>query len=147
MILIATRYMQQTSGDIPPQLTLFCSVVAAAADNSSYNIYIYGGYDGIDASYATSDDVYVLSIPSFTWVKVYSGTSTHGRSGHKCVKVYPDQMFVLGGIHQGDSTICLEGGIIQVFNLNTLKFQDSYSPTTWSEYKVPSLVTAQIGGK
>jgi Kelch motif protein len=146
MILIATRYMQQTSGDIPPQLTLFCSVVAAAADNSSYNIYIYGGYDGVDATYTTSDDVYVLSIPSFTWVKVYSGTSAHGRIGHKCVKVYPDQMFILGGIPR-DSEPCLEGGIIQVFNLNTLKFQDSYSPTTWSEYKVPSLVTAQIGGK
>jgi Kelch motif protein len=146
MILITIRYMQQTSGDIPPQLTLFCSVIAAAADNSSYNIYIYGGYDGINSSRATSDDVYILSIPSFTWVKVYSGTSTHGRTGHKCVKVYPDQMFVLGGI-QRNSTACLEGGIIQAFNLNTLKFQDSYSPTTWSEYEVPSLVTAQIGGK
>src|SRR6267378_7521425 len=123
--------MQQTSGDIPPQLTLFCSVMAAAADNSSYNIYIYGGYDGVDATYTTSDDVYVLSIPSFTWVKVYSGTSVHGRNGHKCVKVYPDQMFILGGIPE-DSEICLEGGIIQVFNLNTLEFQDSYSPTTWS---------------
>ena len=128
MILITTRYTQQTSGDIPAQLTLFCSVVATAADNSSYNIYIYGGYDGIDSSHATSDDVYVLSIPSFTWVKVYSGTRTHGRSGHKCVKVYPDQMFVLGGIHQG--SVWREGGIVQVFNLNTLRFQDSYSPTT-----------------
>ncbi|KAN0067803.1 hypothetical protein V8E54_014050 [Elaphomyces granulatus] len=97
-------YMQQTSGDIPPQLTLFCSVI--------------GGYDGIRSSRSTSDDVYVLSIPSFTWVKVYAGTSTHGRSGHK--------------LHW-----CLFGGIIQVFNLNTLKFQDSYSPTTWSEYNVP----------
>ncbi|KAN0073170.1 hypothetical protein V8E54_008390 [Elaphomyces granulatus] len=140
-------YMQQTSGDIPPQLTLFCSVVAAAADNSSYNIYIYRGYDGINSNQSTSDDVYVLSIPSFTWVKVYSGTSTHGRSGHKCVKVHPDQMFVLGGIVPvWEATTCLEGGIIQVLNLNTLKFQDSYSPTTWSEYNVPSLVTAQIGG-
>jgi hypothetical protein len=146
MILTPTRYMQQTSGDIPPQLTLFCSVVATAADNSSYNIYIYGGYDGIDFSHATYDDVYVLSIPSFTWVKVYSGVSTHSRRGHKCVKVYPDQMFVLGGVRQGYSTKCLEG-LIQVFNLNTLGFQDSYSPITWSEYKVPSLVTARIGGK
>jgi hypothetical protein len=121
--------------------------MAAAADNSSYNIYLYGGYDGRRSSKYTSDDVYVLSIPSFTWVKVYSGTSTHGRTGHKCVKVHPDQMFVLGVGTQGNATMCLEGGIIQVFNLNRLKFQDSYSPTTWSEYNVPSLVTAQIGGK
>jgi hypothetical protein len=63
------------------------------------------------------------------------------------VVVYPDQMFVLGGIHQGDDTLCLRGGIIQAFNLNTLQFQDSYSSTIWSQYKVPSLVTAQIGGK
>src|SRR5467141_4079885 len=48
---------------------------------------------------------------------------------------------------RGNPSSCLEGGIIQVFNLNTLKFQDSYSPTTWSEYNVPFLVTAQIGGK
>ncbi|KAN0084658.1 hypothetical protein V8E54_001125 [Elaphomyces granulatus] len=132
-------YMQQTSGDIPPQLTLFCSVMAAAAD---------GGYDGIRSSRSTSDDVYVLSIPSFTWVKVYAGTSTHGRNGHKCLKVHLDQMFVLGGLHDREYIgVCLEGGIVQVFNLNTLKFQDSYSLTTWSGYNVPSLVTAQIGGK
>ncbi|KAL1967301.1 hypothetical protein VTN77DRAFT_3347 [Rasamsonia byssochlamydoides] len=139
-------YLQNTTGDIPPQLTLFCSVVAAASDGSSFNIYIYGGYDGIDAEMAPSDDVYILSVPSFTWVKAYSGKYSHGRSGHRCVKVYPDQMFVLGGIFKSDPTICLDGGIIQVFNLNTLQFQDSYSPDVWSEYQVPAVVTAKIGG-
>lgn len=142
-----TRFLQNTTGDIPPQLTLFCSTVAVASDKSSYNIYIYGGYDGISPLHTPSDDVYVLSLPSFTWIKVYSGRSSHGRSGHKCVKPYPDQMMVLGGIYEGNPTHCLEGGLFQVFNLNTLRFQDSYDPREWEEYSVPDLVTAQIGGE
>lgn len=145
-ILIGNRYLQNTTGDIPPQLTQFCSVYASAPDGFSHNIYIYGGYDGLSTQNTPSDDVYVLSLPSFSWIKLYSGNSIHGRSGHRCVKPYPDQMLVLGGVHL-DPTHCLDGGVIQVFNLNTGRFQNSYSPKVWSEYKVPDLVTAVIGGE
>lgn len=138
-------YLQNTTGDAPPQLTEFCSVVAAANDSSSYNVYIYGGYDGLNAAHEPSDDVWILSIPSFQWIKAYSGSASHGRSGHVCVAPYPDQMFIVGGIHQNQAE-CVEGGIIQVFNLNTLKFQNTYAPGTWSSYKVPDIVTAAIGG-
>lgn len=141
-----SRYQQKTKGDIPPKLTMFCSVMAPAQDGSSYNIYIYGGYDGNASRNPPSDSVYVLSLPSFTWVKVYEGEERHGRSNHKCVKPYPDQMLVLGGVLRGGG-ICVEDGIIRVFNLNTHRFQDTYDPTKWEEYKVPDLVTAQIGGK
>ncbi|CAG8097522.1 unnamed protein product [Penicillium olsonii] len=140
-----TWYLQNTTGDTPPQLTEFCSVLASAPDGSSHNIYIYGGYDGLKATANASDDVYILSLPSFKWIKAYSGSSTHSRRGHRCLKVYPDQMLAVGGLHV-DQSHCLEGGIIVDFNLNTLKFQDEYDPTKWSEYKVPDLVTAQIGG-
>lgn len=139
-----TWYLQNTSGTPPGQLTEFCSVVAAANDSSSFNVYIYGGYDGLNSDDEPSDDVWVLSIPAFTWIKAYSGVASHGRSAHRCVLPYPDQMFVIGGVHQTQAT-CVDG-IIQVFNLNTLEFQDSYTPSTWSPYKVPSVVTAVIGG-
>lgn len=56
-------------------------------------------------------------------------------------------MFVLGGLYSGNPSVCLDGGILQVFNLNTLRFQDSYNPNIYNDYEVPSLVTAQIGGK
>ncbi|KAL5356467.1 hypothetical protein BJX96DRAFT_162494 [Aspergillus floccosus] len=138
-------YLQNTTGDTPPKLTQFCSVYARAEDSSSYNIYIYGGYGGVLDTDQRSDDVYVLSLPSFEWVKLYSGHTSHGRSGHKCVTPYPDQMFVLGG-KKMDTSECLDGGLIQVFNLNTGKFQNTYDPTKWSDYKIPDLVTAQIGG-
>ncbi|KAJ6123741.1 hypothetical protein N7471_011058 [Penicillium samsonianum] len=140
-----TWYLQNTTGDIPPQLTEFCSVLASAADGSSHNIYIYGGYDGLKYNANPSDDVYILSLPSFRWVKAHNGTNTHSRSGHQCIKVYPDQMLAVGGQHV-DSTHCLENGVIVNFNLNTLRFEDGYNPTNWSKYKVPDLVTKWIGG-
>ena len=140
-----TWYLQNTTGGPPPQLTEFCSVVAAANDSSSYSVYIYGGYDGLNAADLPSDDVWILSVPAFSWVKAYSGTQSHGRSGHRCVTPYPNQMFVIGGVHQSQAT-CVEGGIIQVFDMNKLDFQDSYDPTTWSSYQVPDAVTAVIGG-
>jgi hypothetical protein len=141
-----TWYLQNTTGDTPPQLTEFCSVLASAKDGSSHNIYIYGGYNGLDYNANPSDDVYILSLPSFKWVKAYNGTKRHGRSGHRCIKVYPDQMLTVGGQHV-DPSQCLEGGVIVNFNLNSLSFQDNYDPAHWSEYKVPDLVMAQIGGK
>ena len=140
------RYVQNTTGDIPPALTQFCSVYASASDGSSHNIYIYGGYDRLDKDSDPSDDVYVLSVPSFEWIKLFSGQRQHGRHGHKCVKPYPDKMLILGGRYK-TATDCLEGGIVQVFNLNTGRFQDKYDPKVWSEYKVPDLVTGRIGGE
>lgn len=126
---------------------MFCSVVATASDRSSFSIYIYGGYDGVNADSTPFDDVHILSVPSFIWIKAYSGQSSHGRSGHKCLKIYPDKMFVVGGIYQNDPSVCLNGGFIQVFNLNTLEFQSSYDPGSWSNYSIPSIITDQIGGE
>ncbi|KAI9888122.1 MAG: hypothetical protein M1823_000057 [Watsoniomyces obsoletus] len=140
-------YQQETSGDRPPQLTQFCSVLAPAKDGSSFHIYIYGGYDGLEDSSAPSDDVHVLSVPSFIWTKVSTGTSRHGRRGHRCARPYPDQMMVVGGqTQQGNEFTCLEGGVVQIFNLNTLQWQKAYDPKVWSEYKVPGVITAKIGG-
>jgi hypothetical protein len=85
-------------------------------------------------------------VPSFKWVKVYDGESNFGRQGHKCVKTYPDKMFVLGGQYL-DPTQCLPGGFIRVFNLNTLQFQVKYDPKDWDEYEVPAMITDQIGGE
>jgi hypothetical protein len=144
-IATKTWYMQNTTGQAPGQLTEFCSVVATSQDSSLFNIYIYGGYDGLNAADEPSDDVWILSLPAFQWVKAYSGVSSHGRSGHQCLMPYPDQMFVVGGVHQNQAN-CVEGGIIQIFNLNSLQFQNTYDPDTWSEYKVPDVVTKAIGG-
>ncbi|KAI9651332.1 hypothetical protein NHQ30_001371 [Ciborinia camelliae] len=141
-------YEQETSGSSPGALTQGCTVVASAEDGSSHNIYWYGGYDGIHPAQPFSDDVFVLSIPSFIWTKVYTGNNTHGRAGHKCAKPYPDQMVVVGGQSSvpGYTPSCLEGGMIQIFNLSDPQWLNSYDPLVWSNYTVPSQVVSVIGG-
>jgi hypothetical protein len=143
-------YEQETSGTGPGQLTQGCTVLASAQDGSSHNIYWYGGYDGLEptAPGSFNDDVWVLSIPSFIWMKVKSGTASHGRAGHRCVKPYPDQMLVIGGYSAltGTSLKCVEGGIIQIFNLSSADWITSYDPKVWSDYTVPPAIYQRIGG-
>jgi hypothetical protein len=70
-----------------------CSLVVAAPDNSSYNIYLYGGRDPILGK--IYDDIYILSMPSFTWQLMYTGQSA--RFGHTCHLVGNRQMLTVGG--------------------------------------------------
>lgn len=146
----AVWYEQKTSGSIPTQLTQGCTVVASAQDGSSHNIYWYGGYDGIrlTASDSFVDDVWALSVPSFIWTKVKSGDVKHARAGHKCVKPYPDQMIIVGGrgAPTGTTPKCLDKGVVQIFNLSSATWVDSYDPLKWSEYSVPSSIYDNIGG-
>lgn len=142
-------YEQPTSGSAPGQLTQGCTVLASAQDGSSHNIYWYGGFDGLNAAGTFNDDVYVLSIPSFIWTKVStSSTPSHGRAGHRCTKPYPDQMFVIGGYSSlsGRELTCVEGGIIQIYNLSSNTWMSSYDPKVWSPYSVPTAVFGAIGG-
>jgi hypothetical protein len=140
-------YDQQTSGPQPPALAQGCAVVASAKDGSSHNIYWYGGFNGVDQASDFNDAVWILSIPSFTWVKFTDGTAGHGRAGHRCVKPYPDQMFVIGGYpSQPEQNVQCLGNIIQVFNLSSGEWLDSYDPRVWSEYQVPEQVFHEIGG-
>lgn len=140
-------YRQKTDGG-PGALTRGCAVVAPAPDGSSFNIYYYGGYDGRrqKESTAFSDDVWVLSLPSFTWVKLHQGTS-QARAGHKCVMPYPDQMIVIGGYPalDGFNLRCLDE-TVRVFNLTTGKWVQRYDPAVWSKYAVPDAVVEKIGG-
>ncbi|GFF33818.1 hypothetical protein IFM58399_03670 [Aspergillus lentulus] len=74
-------YTQQTRGDIPRWRMAGC-IVVVPDDLSSYSIYVFRG---MAQNTGDSDgDVYVLSIPSFQWIRVYetilSDTSTNASS-------------------------------------------------------------------
>lgn len=140
-------YEQNTTG-APGAFTQGCAVVASAQDESSHNIYYYGGFDGLNPRGPFNDDVWVLSVPSFIWMKVKSGNSSHARAGHKCVKPYPDQMFVIGGYNAlvGSDFQCVAGGVVQIFNLSSNTWLTSYDPNIWSDYEIPSMIYAVIGG-
>ncbi|TLS31551.1 hypothetical protein PpBr36_02992 [Pyricularia pennisetigena] len=141
-------YQQPANGQPPGTMARGCTVVAPAQDMSSVSIYWYGGYNGLDPLKEFSDDVYLLSLPSFHWMKVYSGKPSHARAGHKCVMPYPDQMMVIGGFTPltGARSSCVEGSVIQVFNLTSLKWLDAYDPAKYSKYGVPLMINAMIGG-
>ena len=147
-------YLQHIVGEAPyVQLGAACAVAATAGDGSSHNVYVYGGYTDAYFENATNytrtqsqDDVWVLSMPAFEWIKVTNGTSHHRRQNHKCLKPYPNQMISLGG-RMDNYTGFVNSSFISVFDLNRLNWSDTYNPATWSEYKVPRLVSDRIGGK
>ncbi|OTA58377.1 hypothetical protein K449DRAFT_334577 [Hypoxylon sp. EC38] len=145
------RWYRQPADGGPPQLTKGCAVLGVAQDYTSYNIYYYGGYNGLDESSDFNDNVWILSLPTFMWMQVSSGTPEHGRAGHQCVTPYPDQMIVIGGrtSDKGNSHQCLDGnppGFLQAYNLTSAQWMDSYDPTSWDEYGVPEMIHMMIGG-
>ncbi|CAI6090106.1 unnamed protein product [Clonostachys chloroleuca] len=142
------KWYKQSTQNGPGATTRGCAVVAPASDYSSYNIYYYGGYDGINPKQPYYDQVWVLSIPSFTWTKVNEGTDLHARTGHKCFKPYPDQMMVIGGItsQAGNTISCLDGGPVVMFNLTSASWMTSYDPSVHGDYGVPDKVVEAIGG-
>jgi len=94
---------------------------------------------------ANYDHVYVLSIPSFKWTKVYEGSTNTGRRGHRCQKISDNRMMVIGGVAPGST--CLSGEFLRVFNLNTLVYEDGYQPDKQDAYRVPKAITDVIGGE
>ncbi|KAF4970783.1 hypothetical protein FSARC_2253 [Fusarium sarcochroum] len=142
------KWYKQETKDGPGARTRGCAVVATASDRSSFNIFYYGGFDGVHATEDFSDDVWALSLPSFTWTKINEGKSIHARAGHKCFMPYPDQMLVFGGYtsQAGNSITCLEKGPIVNFNVTSGEWIEGYDPDEYSDYGVHEKIQSEIGG-
>ena len=52
-------------------------------------------YGGRGPNSTFLDDIWVLSLPSFTWIKIYEGTAP--RYAHTCHKVGSRTMITVGG--------------------------------------------------
>ncbi|KAF1940761.1 hypothetical protein EJ02DRAFT_423610 [Clathrospora elynae] len=146
-------YKQAASGDIPLPRRQFCADVTWPDDQSSFNIYLYGGYG---FSRPAFDDAYILSIPSFTWIKVYptdgndSVPSTFGHGGCSANVVNHAQMLVMGGwfpsYDKCDSPESQgQHNMVLGYNGKAGKLWDKYDPEL-SHYVVPSPIIAAIGG-
>ncbi|KAA8574999.1 hypothetical protein MFRU_002g03680 [Monilinia fructicola] len=136
-------YMQQASGDLPPPRIESCTVVATAPDSSSYNLYLYGGQNGDSVSY---DDVYVLSLPSFTWIKVYEAVPGSPRFGHTCHLVGNRQMLTVGGAQKQYSSYCdWESSGVAIYDLYKLSWTSTFHHDA-NSYIVPGNITDIIGG-
>ncbi|KAF2134810.1 hypothetical protein P153DRAFT_362543 [Dothidotthia symphoricarpi CBS 119687] len=123
----STWYKQSTSGSLPEYRVNPCTVVAAAADGSSYNIYMFGGQD-LQTVQTQKDDMWILSVPSFTWIKVdQQGQTPYARAGHAC-HVWDGQMVVVGG-YIGTEIGCEYPGIY-VFNMTSLSWANQFTALT-----------------
>lgn len=126
----STWYKQSTSGKMPPYRVNACAVVGAAADGSSYNIYMFGGQNLQPFGNQTQkDDMWILSVPSFTWIEVDQDSQAvpPARAGHSC-HVWDGQMIVVGG-YVGQELSCDSPGIY-VFNMSSLSWSDQFTSLT-----------------
>jgi hypothetical protein len=80
-IATTTWYSQRASGDIPPVRRRFCAGATWPDDRTSLNIYAYGGLSaGADGN--AFDDLYILSLPSFQYLKWWPTKPSTGRPRH-----------------------------------------------------------------
>lgn len=144
-------YQQETNGDIPPARIDFCTVAMSAPDNSSHHIYLYGGRDPTTADpakidpFASYDDVYVLSLPSFTWTAIFTGGQSP-RWGHSCHRVGQRQMVTVGGNITRNNGQCdweLKG--VAFLDMTTVTWGSVFLPNT-SSYQVPQKLFGVTGG-
>ncbi|KAL9039582.1 MAG: hypothetical protein Q9180_002440 [Flavoplaca navasiana] len=164
-IATSTWYKQSTSGTAPGIRVNPCAVAASAPDGSSTNIYMYGGQNLIPYGQQTQyDDMWVLTVPSFTWVEVDTdGQSVPpARVGASC-SIWDGQMVVVGG-YTGPDLSCESG--FYVFSLKDLKWQNNFNALSGGNfqnqqpsqekdpaglsgsygYEVPGSVQSVIGG-
>ncbi|KAJ5975630.1 hypothetical protein N7481_009337 [Penicillium waksmanii] len=134
-------YSQNTTGDIPAPRTDFCLVTVSAPDNSSHSIYLYGG-KGEEAVY---DQTYVLSIPSFIWIKLMEGASP--RYAHSCHVVGKSQMLTVGGARYENIThgCDWEYRSVAILNLKNSQWGNVFDYNA-GEYELPAKIVHVIGG-
>ncbi|KAH7066721.1 hypothetical protein BKA63DRAFT_571128 [Paraphoma chrysanthemicola] len=140
-------YQQKATGDITESRSRFCGAVAWPDDRSSFNIYLYGGLARNSTAF---DDLYVLSLPSFTWLKLYSGSSEYGHHSMTCDIINGTQMIVMGGTFpsidicdapnaQGQHNVDM--GTIMQPGMLWNRFNQNNPP-----YRVPDVLVNVIGG-
>ncbi|RII14288.1 hypothetical protein CUC08_Gglean003867 [Alternaria sp. MG1] len=115
-----------------------------------WSSYLYGGYGFGEAP--AFDDVYILSLPSFTWIKVFSSEnpSKIGHGGCSANVVNRAQMLVIGGWFPiYDKCDVPEGqgqhNMVLGYNGGDSKLWDKFSPQL-DDYVVPSPIISVIGG-
>ena len=90
-------------------------------------------------------DVYVLSLPSFHWIPVSPGLES--RNNHKCAKVQEQYLISYrGGWLAGQRPPCNTSQGLQIFDISTLDWTESFTVSGESKYTVPEKVYSIIGG-
>ncbi|KAJ5161690.1 hypothetical protein N7492_007082 [Penicillium capsulatum] len=132
---------QTTTGDILDARINFCVIAVSAPDNSSQSIYLYGG----KGEYGVFDQTYVLSVPSFRWIRLLEGESP--RHGHTCHVVGNSQMLTVGvARHENVSQRCdWDLKSVAILNSNHITWGSVFAENT-GRFTVPTAIYRVIGG-
>ncbi|KAA8896002.1 hypothetical protein FN846DRAFT_784229, partial [Sphaerosporella brunnea] len=134
-----------------------CAVVVAAPDNSSFQVYMYGGA-ALAGRYTVYKDMWVLSIPSFQWSLISNGSDgltdplasqqhPGQREGHTCNLVGKNIMMMFAGRVLPNFARPCETTGLYAFNMTSLEWIDEYDPDAANvTYKVPKQIYSVIGG-
>ncbi|KAI1071762.1 hypothetical protein LB507_004924 [Fusarium sp. FIESC RH6] len=149
-------YTQKATGDIPGDRKRFCGGATWAKDRSSYNIYIFGGR-GFPPQETGYDDIYILTLPSFQWIRgpypgYDNGTGTYPKSMMSCNVVGNAQMLIIGGSYANASdSLCDVPPIQGAHNMNFGKQNEENA--MWARYQnklttyeIPTEIRTAIGG-
>ncbi|PKY06127.1 hypothetical protein P168DRAFT_317623 [Aspergillus campestris IBT 28561] len=143
-------YTQKATGQVPEDRRRFCAGATWASDYSSYNIYLYGGSEISEG--VGFDDVYILSLPSFKWIKWYPTEPGPGYPHHSlsCNVVDGAQMIIIGGVFT-NTTMCDVPNVYAMHNMDLGKQNPDSSPwyqfrPNLTTYKVPPEIVSAIGG-
>ena len=109
---VAKRWFtQQASGTTPSVRNRFCSVSVrdprpiGSNMAGTHEIYMYGGYAGNPGKGTQQyDEIWALSIPSFTWNLIDSSHNSP-RMGHTCHLIGKKQMLSIGGVNIAENDI------------------------------------------
>ena len=96
-------------------------------------MYMFGGQNLIPyREQIQYDDMWILSVPSFTWIKVNQDDQSvpPARAGHTC-NIWDGQMIVVGG-YVGQDLSCDSPGIY-TFNLSNLQWTTQYTSLSNAE--------------
>lgn len=144
-------YQHSATGQIPENRRKFCAGATWAQDQSSYNIYLYGGA-GFAENATGFDDVYILTLPSFTWIKWYPTEPGPGYPHHSltCNVIDNSQMLIIGGTFPA-SDACDAPDVWGTHNLDLGK--NNPDQVKWNlfnpnltTYYVPSEIVDVVGG-
>lgn len=115
--------------------------------------YLYGGFGTDPQNITAFDDAYILSLPSFTWIKVFptdNSTTPYGHGGCSANVISRDQMIIIGGWFPSTTDCDSVNGWGQ-HNMNLgyngpqNALWDKFNPTV-DTYFVPTPVISVIGG-
>ncbi|KAK3340756.1 hypothetical protein B0H65DRAFT_529606 [Neurospora tetraspora] len=162
-VLSSKWYVQNATGEVPGKRRRFCAGATWAGDRSSYNIYIYGGASTPPDNHPGYDDVYILTIPSFQWLKLYpkpSGNSDPSQNNQQggayphhsltCNVISQAQMLIIGGSFPL-STDCDVPSQFGTHNLDLGEQNAKKEPwqlfnPNMTTYVVPDVVVKAVGG-